>query len=315
MRFADAVGMPGREIIIDWKLTLTPQITYSIFESWGNREWVPDNNELFYYFYIDNWSPPPKLYLMERAVKHARRLALIRAPQELLEQCVAEQGNTYLDKTYALNEPLKQWLESTVLADRDLFLVERIAPEEEEGVPPILDLPGRGDPLPEGLVRVKLRAKGRPVSEEEVPDILKQHDFYEDRLSPDGSFTNYLVDDGNGLTVSDLRTGLMWQRGGSGITSIKVITDKYLPAMNRERFAGHDGWRLPTMEEALSLVERRVNHAGLHLHPCFSRVQPFIFLADWRQPGGYWFVDFGRAVVFWASGTIPGGFARACRSL
>jgi hypothetical protein len=69
------------------------------------------------------------------------------------------------------------------------------------------------------------------------------------------------------------------------------------------------------MEEAMSLMEPLKNTKGVFLHPCFSKEQPFIFVAAQRKPGGCWFVDFKQGRAFWSSGTIPGGFGRLVRSI
>ncbi len=113
--------------------------------------------------------------------------------------------------------------------------------------------------------------------------------------------------------MTDKVTGVMWQRGGADITSIRKM-QAYIKKMNDSRFAGYDNWRLPSMEEALSLMETEQNDKGLYLPKCFSANQPFIFLAGRRDPGGYWFCDYKQGTVYWASGTIPGGFGRLCRT-
>ena len=46
---------------------------------------------------------------------------------------------------------------------------------------------------------------------------------------------------------------------------------------------------------------------GLHVHPCFAGTQGYVFTADSRKPGGFWFIDFRQARVYWASGTMAGG--------
>ena len=62
----DVAGKPQ----IDWEMT--PEYTFGTFESWGGKERLRNNNERFYYFFVDGWSKTPKLCLMERAVKYAR---------------------------------------------------------------------------------------------------------------------------------------------------------------------------------------------------------------------------------------------------
>ena len=105
----------------------------------------------------------------------------------------------------------------------------------------------------------------------------------------------------------------MWQRSGLDITSIRKLR-KHIAKLNKNNFAGFSDWRLPTIEEALSLMRPEKNQKDLHLDPAFSGDIPFIFVAEERDPGGYWFCDYKRGSVFWASGTIPGGFGRVCRN-
>lgn len=309
MGLAEKLGLDGM-ISIDWEMT--PADTFGIFESWGGKERVRNKSERFYYFYIDNWNPPAKLCLMERGIKYAKVLAYVKAPQEMIEKCIAGQGKGLLDKSYAIDNTLKQWLIDNVLDADDYSKILLIESDiEEESLE--TDLPGKGVSVP-ASDKVSLRSEPAIVSEDQVEEIIKKADFFDTRYNPDGSFVNYLIDNGDRTTVTDLKTGVMWQRGGCDITTIRQV-QAYVDDLNKRNFAGFNDWRLPTMEEALSLLEPVRNDKGLYLHPCFSKEQPFIFLADQRKPGGYWFIDFKQGTVFWASGTIPGAFGRICRTV
>jgi hypothetical protein len=171
-------------------------------------------------------------------------------------------------------------------------------------------LPGRDATI--DLPRISLPDGPAEMSEEDVVALVLQYDFPDQDRNPQGRFAHGLVDNGDGLTVSDRVTGLMWQRGGTDIMSHRSMR-REVDRMNAERFAGHDDWRLPSMAEALSLLEREKSPTDQYLHPCFSREQPFVFVAATRSPGGYWFVDFKQGRAYWSSGTIPGGFGRLCR--
>lgn len=310
-RLTEKLGLGKRELAINWDLT--PTDTFGMFESWGGKERLRNKSERFYYFYIDNWGQQAKLYLMERGIKHARILARVSAPQKMIDACVAGQGKGLLDKNYAIDDVLANWLLQHVITADDLAYV---TPMQSEIKTEALEtsLPGRNGVLPSGLGRITLRSSAAIIKEDQVAGIVAAGNFFDKRYNQAGRFENFLVDNGDQLTVTDLRTGIMWQRGGCDITNIRSVREN-IKNMNAGGFAGHDGWRLPTMEEALSLLEPRVNAKNLYLHPCFSREQPFVFLADERRPGGYWFIDFKQATVFWASGTNPGGFGRVCRSV
>ncbi len=297
-------GIPN----IDWEMT--PEYTFGTFESWGGRERVRSKKERIYYFFIDGWDEVPKLCLMERGIKHARVVAEILAPQEMIRECVAKAGKVALfERTYPINERIKRWLiEHVIEPGDDSLVVPAEEPADEATV--ATGLPGRDARLE--VARVSLPDGPAEMSEEDVVALVRQYDFPDQDRNPGGAFTPALVDNGDGLTVSDRSTGLMWQRGGTDIMSHRAMR-REVARINAERFAGYDDWRLPSMAEALSLLEREKSTMDQYLHPCFSREQPFVFVEATRSPGGYWFVDFKQGRAYWSSGTIPGGFARLCR--
>ncbi|MCB2180432.1 MAG: DUF1566 domain-containing protein [Desulfobulbaceae bacterium] len=296
---------------IDWDLH--PAETFAIFESWGGKTRVTSSKERFYYFFINLWEKPASLCLMERGIKFARVLAKIDAPQKLIDDATAGQGKTMgMDRHYGINAPLKDWLKKHVVNNDDASKVIPLEIDQDKESM-ISGLPGRHTPLPAAFTKVSLDTRPTAVLEDEVKGIVKTKNYFDSQHNPDGNFTNFLVDNNDEQTITDKVTGLMWQRGGADITSLRKML-AYVRKCNEEKFAGYTDWRLPTMEEALSLLEQKQNDKGLFLHPCFSREQPFIFLAEKREPGGYWFCDFKQGTLFWASGTIPGGFGRLCRN-
>ena len=159
---------------------------------------------------------------------------------------------------------------------------------------------------------LSLADKPAELSEEDVVALIAKYDFVDHERNPEGKHQSTLADSGDGKTVVDVTTGLMWQREGVDINSYRSMT-REVEKHNREQFAGYSDWRLPTMEEALSLMQANKNDRDQFINPCFSAAQPFIFVDATRKPGGYWFVDFKHGRAFWASGTIPGGFGRFCR--
>ena len=294
---------------IDWEMS--PEYTFGTFESWGGKERIRSKNERTYYFFIDGWEDPPRLCLMERGIKHARIVAEILAPEDMVRRCVAGHGKVaFFERTYGINEELKDWLIANVVETDDDALVVPLELEEDSGIADS-GLPGRSDAV-DPPARVRLPDAMRELGEEDVAAAVARYNFADQERNPAGAFPHAFVDNGDGLTVSDRVTGLMWQRGGIDIMSFRQMK-KAVDKLNAEKFAGFSDWRLPSLEEALSLMEPVKLAHDQHLPRCFSGKQAFIFVNAPRKKGGYWFVDYKQGRAFWASGTIPGGFGRLCR--
>lgn len=296
---------------IDWEMT--PELSFGTYESWGGRERVRNNSERVYYFFVDAWGEKPKVCLMERGVKHAKILAEIDAPEDIVRRCVESQGITArFERSFAIDESLKQWLIDTVLDGGDNSLVfpviEDITKEDMGEALPVFDERLLTEPAR------RLPSEPAVINEDELAGIMTKWNFFDSHLNPAGGFENDLFSGQDDRVVLDAKTSLMWQRGGIDITSIRRMR-QHIDKLNLEKFAGYGDWRLPTLEEAMSLIKPEVNSKGVHLHPCFSKEQPFIFVAAKRNPGGYWFVDYKHGRAFWSSGTIPGGFGRLVRTV
>ena len=311
MGLFDKLNLAGNPTTVDWEMT--PEYTFGTFESWGGRERVRSTKERIYYFFIDAWVETPKLCLMERGIKHARVVAEILAPQDMVQRCVDNQGKVALfERSHAIDEDLKRWLlENVIESDDDSKVIPLEDPDNSDVLGPS-GLPGHDTPMPSDLQAIELPDTPLEVVEEEVAQLIKQYNFTDHERNPDGKFVNYLVDNGDGQTVTDKVTGLTWQRAGLDIMSNRMLR-REIEKLNKEGFAGYSDWRMPTLPEAMSLMEQKINGKDQFLHPAFSSDQPFILVDATRRPGGQWFVDFKHGRAYWSSGTIPGGFGRLCR--
>jgi hypothetical protein len=248
---------------------------------------------------------------MERGIRHAKILAILKAPQEMIDNCVLSQEKTYKEHSYATDDPIRLWLMNNILSGFDKSKVSPVNLHSDTDpsasvLPEISanDLPGQ---------KVFLPHKGRIIHESEVPSIITKYDFVESKYNPEGTFHCTLRKTAEDDTAVDLTTGIRWQFAGSDISSFRQL-QSWIKENNKEIFAGFEDWRLPTIEETLSLLRREKGEHGSYIHPCFDSKQGYVFTADRRKPGGYWFVDFRQARVYWASGTMAGGFGRLCRS-
>jgi hypothetical protein len=297
---------------IEWDMT--PDLAFCTFSAKGLREELSNTGERVCYFFIDNWGETPRLYLMERGTRHVNILAEITAPLKLLTDCIVNQGGTPISRdNFPIDSTIKDWLRTEVIdPEESPYLIPAVF-EKSTDENPGAALPPRGKTGFKGE-QIFLPIEHQCLDDDQMSKLIVQGNFYDAELNPQGKFNNYLADGGNGLTVIDERTDIMWQLGGLDLCSRRSMQRKR-EKIKAEGFAGYQDWRLPTVAEALSLMEPCPNEKGIHLHPCFSKEQPFIFVAARRKPTGYWFVDYKQGKVYWSSGSVPGGFARLCRRM
>ena len=130
-------------------------------------------------------------------------------------------------------------------------------------------------------------------------------------MNTHGSFANDLVDN-NDETLTDNVTGLMWQKGGSLELLDNRSAKEYIKQLNSQRFAGYSDWRMPTIEELMSLLNRHKNN-GAYIAPEFANQQTTCWSADQTEyRSGAWIISFSRGEVRearWRSSQAGGSLA------
>ena len=144
---------------------------------------------------------------------------------------------------------------------------------------------------------VSLRSKAQKnLSEEDVKNTIKRHNFYCDVFlewgNPDGKGMNHNFDlQQNGLVIYDHSTDLSWQQAGSKKSMTFQNAIDYVDDLNFQNFASHNNWRLPTLEEAMSLMEPH-KYNNLYIDPKFDSTQEWIWTGDKEASGASWVVGF-----------------------
>ena len=103
-----------------------------------------------------------------------------------------------------------------------------------------------------------------------------------------------------GKVVFDRDTGLIWQKSGSQNHLAYVKTREYIEQLNREGFAGHSDWRLPTIPELMSLLTPQKQTNGLYIDPIFDANQRWCWSADKGSSGSAWLVYFLIGKMYWS---------------
>lgn len=141
---------------------------------------------------------------------------------------------------------------------------------------------------------VALRSTPKPLLKEDVRTALRSRNLFEKYYNKTGNFENhYELQTINGhAVVIDYATGLMWMRAGSTDYMNYEKARNWVASLNRDKFSGYSDWRIPTLEEAASLLENKENRFNLFLDEIFAREQRYIWTGDAFGEDKAWAVDF-----------------------
>ncbi|MDP6924039.1 MAG: DUF1566 domain-containing protein [Candidatus Scalindua sp.] len=110
---------------------------------------------------------------------------------------------------------------------------------------------------------------------------------------------------GGDSTIIDHATNLIWHQSGSDKEMDWPAAKQWVKDLNGKGYAGYSDWRLPTVEEAISLMEPDINASSLYIDPAFDAKQTGIWTGDENDSAGY--LDGAWSVRF--SGGYGGGNA------
>ena len=169
---------------------------------------------------------------------------------------------------------------------------------------------------------LKFRSSGKVLSTTEVMDIVKKYDFFDSAWNKDvyGFNNQFEVQTIKGdKIVMDRASGLIWQHGGSNVTMTYDKAKEWIRGLNRTGYAGYYDWRLPTSDEAMSLVEPQKNESNLYIDFLFNKQQMMIWTSDMVKDEPWsWFVCFDeggcRNASLYENSSIYACYVRAVRS-
>ncbi|KHE93720.1 MAG: hypothetical protein SCABRO_00521 [Candidatus Scalindua brodae] len=185
--------------------------------------------------------------------------------------------------------------------------------------------------------QVKLRSSYRNLSANEIQKMsytkifkIKECGFYGHSII---RHDYVLKEINNEKVVIDHATGLMWHQSGSTQGMNWEKANRWIKRLNTKGYAGHHDWRLPTVEEAASLLEPEKVHLflphdadaaeyyklfqsdypqernqspllkdkrGRFIDPIFDKTQGWIWTGDsYQSPNAAWRVDYFSGLVDW----------------
>ncbi len=146
----------------------------------------------------------------------------------------------------------------------------------------------------EQKTKKKLRAKGVKVAPREARKVFKVDKLWRPikyiandlQLNPEG-------------TVTDRSSLLVWQQAGSDHPLSWHEAQKYIEQLNQGHFAGRASWRLPTVNELISLITEVPRAADLCVAPIFDQDQRWLWSSDRRSFVAAWYVSLDLGYVSW----------------
>lgn len=160
-----------------------------------------------------------------------------------------------------------------------------------------------------------LRKDKQSLDSDDVQSMLKSIGFFDISRNETGIGIAHDYDQLTDILLIDNTTGLMWQRGGSLNFMSYEDAESWIKKRKEEGYAGFNDWRLPTLEEAMSLMEREKNNSDLYINPVFDKDQKQIWTSDlMKGESAAWVVYFYHGIC----GTIDldnSNYVRAVRSV
>lgn len=141
------------------------------------------------------------------------------------------------------------------------------------------------------------RNQPQKLSHQEMMKMVVRNKFFDnvENISAPG-FSNQFESKNinNYKVIIDHASGLMWQRGGSSSSMDYKFAQKCVIMLNKKNYAGFSNWRIPTLEEAMSLMEQTRKNDDLYIDPLFDSKQSWIWTCDQGNDDSLiWMVSYG----------------------
>jgi uncharacterized protein len=153
--------------------------------------------------------------------------------------------------------------------------------------------PGPGPVVP------LFRREYRSLDEEAITRMVAARNFFDAQKNPGGGFTHqYKPVNAVGLTlILDRAANLVWSRQQNPVKMNLEKTARWIESLNRVEYGGIRNWRLPTIEEAASLLQKNDHGETICLDGVFGAGIQATWTGDSVSGSESWIVDFREGVI------------------
>ena len=151
------------------------------------------------------------------------------------------------------------------------------------------------------------------LSNESVASMLRDKGFFDSNYNDSASgFPNDYKLQNEVKVILDSASSLMWQQSGADTKMNYEYTNAYITKLNSDQFAGYNDWRLPTLEEAMSLMEPTQKNGKLYIDPMFDEEQNRVWTSDQYSATRAWVANFSGGTCE-SGALVYGNSVRAVR--
>ena len=136
------------------------------------------------------------------------------------------------------------------------------------------------------LISPVFRYQPKKLSENDVNEMLKINNFFEKNRNKQGrgfnsQFELYKI--GGNKIIVDHNSGLIWLPDGSPEAMVFSKAKTWIEELNQIKYAHYDDWRMPTLEELMSLMTKEHENGELFINAIFDQTQKFVWTSDLTQ--------------------------------
>ncbi len=122
--------------------------------------------------------------------------------------------------------------------------------------------------------------------------IIIENNYFDAAINPTGiGKTHKYEATPDSHIIKDITTGLFWEKAGSEMPLTFERIQDYVQQLNERKVGGISTWRLPTLEETMSLIDPKENSNGLHIDSIFNAKQQGIWTSDFYSSTEPWVSD------------------------
>ncbi len=137
-----------------------------------------------------------------------------------------------------------------------------------------------------GLKIFQFRLTPGRLSEDKAVVMIKKFDFFDIKRNGTGSGIDrqlQIREIAGDQVIFDPISDLVWQHGGAQNSMWYDEAKSWIASINQHGYAGYNDWRLPTLEEAMSLMKSKKNDRGLYIDAMFSNKQITTWTSDMNE--------------------------------